>query len=68
MMLALQEQGKIIACGAVWPANSIWISLGDRHKAVKHAESIMRSPVVLGVKKSIIERLGWIGKPVSVSD
>lgn len=47
---------------AVWPANSLWIELGDAQKVVKHRESILRSPVVLGLKKSIAERLGWIGR------
>ena len=54
------------AADAVWPANSFWISLGDTHQQVKHAQSIMRTPVVFGVKKSVAARLGWIGKPVTV--
>lgn len=68
MTLSLSEQGAKIPYDAVWPANSLWITLGDTHKVVKHSESIMRSPVVLGVKKTVAERLGWIGKSVSVSD
>ncbi|MEO1293074.1 MAG: substrate-binding domain-containing protein [Pseudomonadota bacterium] len=47
---------------AVWPANSLWIELGDDNRVVKHAESILRSPVVLGLKRSIAERLGWVGR------
>src|SRR3569623_60435 len=31
---------------AVWPANSLWIDLGDRQHLVKKSASIMRSPVV----------------------
>ena len=50
------------AYDAVWPANSLWIVLGDNAKVVKHAESILRSPVVLGLRKSIAESLGWIGR------
>ena len=54
---------------AVWPANSIWLNLGDeQHRKVKHAESILRSPVVLGVKRSVAESLGWIGQDVYVDD
>jgi Ca-activated chloride channel family protein len=68
MTLALSEQGTKIANDAVWPANSLWIALADRHKVVKHAESIMRSPVVLGVKKAIAQSLGWIDTLVSISD
>jgi Ca-activated chloride channel family protein len=53
---------------AVWPANGIWIQLGDTTGAVQLSSSIMRSPIVLGVKKSVAERLGWIGADVSVGD
>lgn len=47
---------------AIWPANSLWIELGDTEKRVKHESSILRSPVVLGLKKSIAEDLGWIDR------
>lgn len=47
---------------AVWPANSLWIELGDRNKVVKHKESILRSPVVLGLRKPIAQSLGWVGR------
>lgn len=47
---------------AVWPANSLWIELGDISKAVKHDTSILRSPVVLGVRTSIAQDLGWVGR------
>ncbi|MEO1492354.1 MAG: VWA domain-containing protein [Pseudomonadota bacterium] len=47
---------------AVWPAHSLWIELGDTQKVAKHRESILRSPVVLGLRKSIAERLGWVGR------
>ncbi|MFZ2089035.1 MAG: VWA domain-containing protein [Desulfobaccales bacterium] len=53
---------------AVWPANSLWISLGDNHHVVKYARSIMTSPVVFGIRKSVAEKLGFVGKPVSVRD
>ena len=56
------EQGKDGPYDAVWPANSLWIALGDTKKVVKHAESILRSPVVLALRKSIATRLGWIGR------
>jgi Ca-activated chloride channel family protein len=66
IMLALQDPDTRL--DAVWPAASIWIDLGDGRKRVKLAESTMRSPVVFGVKKSTAQRLGWIGKDVTVSD
>ena len=51
---------------AVWPANSLWINLGDKQRRVKDARSIFWSPVVFGVKQSVARSLGWIGKEVSV--
>ena len=56
------EKGSGGGYDAVWPANSLWIALGDSQKVVKHSESILRSPVVLGLKKSIAQKLGWIGR------
>ena len=53
---------------AVWPANSLWISLGDTYRNVKHAKSIMTSPVVFGIRKSLAEQLGFVGKNVRVRD
>lgn len=56
------EAGPASEFDAVWPANSVWIELGDTQKTVKHQASILRSPVVLGLKQSIAERLGWVGR------
>jgi Ca-activated chloride channel family protein len=53
---------------AIWDADSLWVTIGDTHHLIKNRESIMRSPVVFGVKRSIAEKLGWIGKSVSVKD
>ena len=57
-----------IAYDAVWPASSIWLELGDTKRRVRHEKSIMRSPVVLGVKESVARQLGWVGTPVTVAD
>ena len=67
IMLDLQ-QGKNVPYDAVWPANSLWLALGDVDKVVKFEESIMHSPVVFGVKKSLADKLGWIGKEVTMAD
>lgn len=56
------SQGTATEFDAVWPANSLWIELGDSEKVVKHDKSVLRSPVVLGLRKSIAQRLGWIGR------
>ncbi|MGI8476803.1 MAG: substrate-binding domain-containing protein [Thermomicrobiales bacterium] len=62
------DNGQNSRYDAVWPANSLWIVLGDSRHVVTNSASIMRSPVVFGVKKSVAERLGWIGTAVSVDD
>ncbi|MBN2432715.1 MAG: VWA domain-containing protein [Acidobacteria bacterium] len=53
---------------AVWPANSLWISLGDKQRRIKHLKSIMNSPVVLGIRRSLAEELGFVDRPVRVAD
>lgn len=60
--------GPAMEADAVWPANALWLTLGDSRKVLKHVESIMQSPVVFGVKRSVAEKLGWIGRPVTVAD
>jgi Ca-activated chloride channel family protein len=67
MMLDLRRED--FAHDAVLPANSMWIRLGDKdlHRVSDEA-SIMRSPVVLGVKKSKARDLGWIDAEVKVQD
>lgn len=44
---------------AVWPASSIWISMGDSQHLVKDVKSTSTTPVVLGVSKSKAQELGW---------
>jgi Ca-activated chloride channel family protein len=51
----------------VWPANSMWISLGDTSFKVKHTASVYQTPVVFGIKKSIAGSLGFTGREVSVT-
>ncbi|MGN0131813.1 MAG: substrate-binding domain-containing protein [Lachnospiraceae bacterium] len=53
---------------AVWPASGLWISLGDTNHLVKYDESVSTTPVVFGVKQSLAEKLGFVGKEVSVQD
>ncbi|MEM7391203.1 MAG: substrate-binding and VWA domain-containing protein [Verrucomicrobiota bacterium] len=53
---------------AFWPAASLWIALGDTQNLIKHKKSIMRSPVVFALKRKEVERLGWIGKEVTVKE
>ena len=66
--IKLQLQEKNIPCDAVWPANSLWISMGDVNHVVKYQKSIMTSPVVFGIRKSLAEKLGFTNRKVSVKD
>jgi Ca-activated chloride channel family protein len=56
------------AVDAVWPANAIWIALFDRERRVRDLTPIARSPVILGLRRSKAEALGWVGRPVSTAD
>ncbi|MGD9684515.1 MAG: substrate-binding domain-containing protein [Candidatus Obscuribacterales bacterium] len=67
IMLEL-EKGAGTQYDAIWPANRMWITMGDKQHVVKNIESIYRTPVVLGVKKSVAESLGWVGKDVTVAE
>jgi Ca-activated chloride channel family protein len=53
---------------AVWPANSMWISLGDAFFKVKHRASVYQTPVVFGIKKSVADHLGFTARDVSVAN
>lgn len=58
---------------AVWPASSMWITMGDSKHIVKNETSTSTTPVVFGVKKSKAIDLGWADadgktKPVSTAD
>ena len=65
----MQELAKQnIPYDAVWPANSLWISLGDKHRQVKHEKSIMTSPVIFGIRTSLAQSLGFTEKDVYVRD
>ncbi|WP_188932639.1 VWA domain-containing protein [Puia dinghuensis] len=66
IMLALQSDTTDF--DGVWPASGLWITLGDQHHKVKYAKSILTSPVVFGIKKSLARQLNFIGRPVKVAD
>jgi ABC-type Fe3+ transport system substrate-binding protein len=53
---------------AVWPASSLWISMGDTRHRVKHLESVSTTPVVFGIRQSLARQLGFVDRPVSVRD
>lgn len=67
--IMMMLQSGSLPYDAVWPANGLWIDLGDKNKIVKDERSILWSPVVFGVKKSVAQKLGWVGKKdVKVED
>ncbi|WP_117191364.1 vWA domain-containing protein [Rhizobium terrae] len=65
--LALQSEAGV-GEDAVWPASSVWVDMFDTRRRVKGLTSIAQTPVVLGVRKSKAEALGWIGKQVFMKD
>jgi Ca-activated chloride channel family protein len=62
------KPGGGLDADVVWPAASIWIDIFDTERKVKHLKSVSQSPVVLGVRKSKAEALGWTSKPVTMRD
>lgn len=45
---------------AVWPASSMWISLGDTGHITRNAQSTSTTPVVFGIARGRAEELGWV--------
>lgn len=66
IMRTLEEGGE--EYDAVWPASSLWISMGDRAHKVKYAESVSTTPVVFGIRRSLASQLGFMDREVSVKD
>ncbi|KFI48103.1 vWA domain-containing protein [Bifidobacterium biavatii] len=71
IMSALKNGGD--KYDAVWPASSMWISMGDTKHIVKDAASTSTTPIVFGIAKSKAEQLGWADasgktKPVKTAD
>jgi Ca-activated chloride channel family protein len=64
----LELQAGATGYDAIWPASSIWLSLGDTQHVVQQTKSIMATPVVFAVKRPIAERLGWVGQEVTVEE
>ncbi len=60
--------GQEATVDAVWPASSIWIEMFDSGRKVTHLQSISQNPVVLGVRKSKAQSLGWTAGPVTTAE
>jgi Ca-activated chloride channel family protein len=65
--LALQSD-KGVDQDAVWPSSSVWLDIFDTKRRVRSPTSIAQMPVILGVRRSKAQELGWIGKPVYMKD
>ena len=61
-------QGEKVPYDAVWPASSLWVSVGDDRHRVKHLQSTSSTPVIFGIRESVAEDLGFIGRDVYVRD
>jgi Ca-activated chloride channel family protein len=59
MMRIMMNDGTTTPADAFWPAHTIWFILGDTSHAVKNKRSIMVSPIVAGLKESVVKKLGW---------
>ena len=54
---------------AIWFSSNRYLALQPEAQArLGTATDIMSSPVVLGLRRSVAERLGWVGRPVTWSE
>ena len=47
---------------ALWPASSIWLEMGDKDHLLKHTKTVALTPVIFGIRKSLAEELGYVGR------
>jgi Ca-activated chloride channel family protein len=62
------KPGSTPDADAVWPASSLWIDIYDTARRVKSVKSIAQMPVILGVRRSKAQALGWIGARVTTKE
>jgi Ca-activated chloride channel homolog len=55
------------AFDAAWFSHAKYLKLEAKNK-IQAEERIMLSPVVMGVKRSVAQKLGWVGKSVTWGD
>ncbi|GGF66788.1 Ca-activated chloride channel family protein [Mameliella alba] len=55
------SEGSVAEYDAVWPADSLWLTLGDSG-GVHYAAPVHHSPVVLALRNSTATALGWTGR------
>ena len=67
-IMNLLSTPEISEYDAVWPANSMWITMGDTGHIIKDVRSVMTSPIVFGIRKDIARDLGFTEGEVRVND
>ncbi|MFL5758688.1 MAG: substrate-binding domain-containing protein [Thermomicrobiales bacterium] len=65
-MITIQQGAKDY--DAIWPASSLWVTLGNTGNVVTKSQSIMRTPVIFAVKRPVAKKLGWVGRNVTVEE
>ena len=50
---------------AVWLSNSLWLYMVEDSKLTSESKSISISPVVMGIRYSKAEKLGFVGRDVT---
>jgi Ca-activated chloride channel family protein len=53
------------AYDAVWLSNSLWLYMVEDSKLTSESKSISISPVVMGIRRSKAEQLGFVGRDVT---
>lgn len=53
---------------AIWASNSIWLYMLSNSSVVTNSKSTSINPIVFGIKKSLAEKLGFVGKDVYTKD
>ena len=53
---------------AVWASNSIWVYMLENSYKITNSKSTSINPVVFGIKKSVADKLGFVGKNVYTKD
>lgn len=66
-IMRLLQSGEV-GYDAVWPASTIWLTVGDDHSLLKHAQSTSLTPIIFGVKQSLAEELGFTEGDVYTED
>ncbi|WP_421905941.1 substrate-binding domain-containing protein [Mameliella sp.] len=56
------SDGAVGEFDAVWPSDSLWLTLGKNGTDVRLAAAIHHSPVVLALRNSTASAMGWTGR------